>query len=235
MNITSRILLNGNFQSIAFCGGKGRLRLMRRIIAEVVRNRQRVLVVATIPQRLPARGTVVVGAYLPLLLESIAAEYQRHPAVYAARAVEEGGLRGFGLAEIETLRNALPADFLLIDLGERSRAPDLALRQWQQHHPWDQMVYCLDITQFDRAGTQSEESAGTGRYPGLPEPARARPSFEQLVFGQPWPALLFFHQVNMLARESRAIQLSRELRSLGVQHVAFANLQENTVKRLQLQ
>lgn len=212
---------------------------MRRMMNEVVRNRKRVLVVSTVTQRLPASGTVVVGAFLPFLLESIAAEYQKHPAVYAAKAVGDRCLRGFSLAEIETLKQALLADFLLIDLGEQPLAPGNEGREWLRHHPWDQMVCCLDITQLDRPAARTGESAGTDHHFFSPELFRGQiqphASCGQVIFGQPWPALLFFNQVNMLPRESRAILLSRELRSLGVQHVALGNLQANTIKRLQLQ
>lgn len=215
MVVTSRILLNPEFRTIAFCGTARRHILIRRITGELARKGKRVLLISDEDQKLPVKGSVVLGKQLPILVNQIIKEFAHQRILIAGKQLRNKTVEGFNWQSLELISQALPADYLLIDINAFPQN-QAVLPAWMQRGFWDQLVYCVDIDDWKTQNRLSENlQSATGN-----------------LFFQDWPALLLFNGIDATARENLAISFSRELHQKGIRHIALGNLSQNIIRPL---
>lgn len=215
MVVTSRILLNPEFKTIAFCGTARRRILIRRITGELARKGKRVLLISDEDQKLPVKGSVVLGKQLPILVNQISKEFDHQRTLIAGKQLRNNIVEGFNWQSLKFISQALPADYLLIDLNALPESKTV-LPGWMQQGFWDQLVYCVDIDDWEsqnRLSTDLQYAASK-------------------LFFQDWPALLFFNGIDATSRENLVISFSRELHQKGIRHIALGNLRQNIIKPL---
>ena len=246
MVVTNRILLHSEYRVLAFCGGKGRSALLRKVAEELAKHNKSVLISSSDHQKLPLKGDVVIGRSIPMVLDALKKEFSDRAIVHLGKALSGQQMTGFNLRELQRIKSKLPADYFLIELGgniEKFIYDVDIIRRWSKSHIWNQLIYCMEVS---RIGHPVEKrlvqnfSKFRQNYPNVS-------SFSQnllvsyltdankgirTIFEQNWPALLFINGVNITQRENRAITLSRELKLHGIEHIALGNLQANLIKKL---
>jgi hypothetical protein len=249
MVVTNRILLHPDYRVLAFCGGRGRSALIRKIADELARHNKKVLISSTDSQKLPLSGDVVIGRKLPILLNILSKEFKERPVIYAAKMLNRHKMWGFNLKELQMIKSNLPADYFLIELGsfgEKLLHNGNVIRTWSKSHIWNQLVFCLELSRVEEhikkqperySAGFTKENAEAAFFPQnlLVNYLTDKHKGVRSIFEQTWPALLFFHGINMTPRENRAITLSRELLSRGIEHIALGNLQSNMIKKINFQ
>ncbi len=248
MTLKENLMVEGNFRTIGFAGGKGKNYLLDKLSFDLARQGKRIVISHIEEKIFPATGHIVFKPNESDLLRKIESELKEHSIIYAGRALDDNFLEGIRQSTVKKIMASDVVDHIMLIFGEEEVSlltkteVDNLLKIKYLH----ELVYCLQLDHIDQKLNSEVVSDISEFLKRFPKYHKDKIYSHQLIvdyisdenngicklFKQRFPTLLVFTDISNLLLENRAINIGRDLYQRKFNLIFQANLQDNIVKKV---